>query len=99
MSTCIARLKNLFKSHQGILCENVRQLGHLKDENARLQEEVDKLRQSKGYIKDAQTVINEVVNKYFQMGHDGEIKSERVKAAEAFLKTQSIAEVMDDEGH
>ena len=62
MATYISRVKNLFLSQQGIMSENVKQLSKLKDENARLQSEVDKMRKEKGAVKDAQTVINEMVN-------------------------------------
>ena len=91
MATYISRVKNLFLSQQGIMSENVKQLSKLKEENARLQSEVDKMRKEKGAVRDAQTVINEMVNQYFQAGHDCDIKSERVKDAEDFLKSPTIA--------
>ena len=52
------------------------------EENTKLQAEIDRLRQSQNSIRDAQTVIDEIVNRYFEMGHDRDLKDKRIFKAD-----------------
>ena len=47
-------------------------------DNKRLSEEVSKLHNEKQIVHDTQYVINELVNQFFAMGNDKELKAGRL---------------------
>ena len=49
-------------------------------------------------MKDAQDVINELVERYFQSGQDEAVKSKRIVEAEQFLETQTLEQIMEADG-
>ena len=94
----MTRLRNLFQQHQRLTFESTKQLNHLREENAKLKEQLDAARQREGRVKDAQDVINELVERYFQSGQDEAVKSKRIVEAEQFLATQTLTQIMEAEG-
>lgn len=98
VATFAARLDNLFQQHQRLTIESKKQLNHLKEENTRLEREMETMRLSHNNIKDAQAVIDAIVNQYFSMGQDADAKALRLREAEQFLKTPTLQQLMDSEG-
>ena len=98
VGTFMTRLRNLFQQHQRLTFESTKQLNHLREENAKLKEQLDAARQREGRVKDAQDVINELVERYFQSGQDEAVKSKRIVEAEQFLATQTLTQIMEAEG-
>lgn len=50
----------------------------MKEENARLQSEIDIFRRKDISVKDANKVIESIVNSYFAVGNDRDLKSKRM---------------------
>ena len=61
----MSRLKNVFKQEQTLVAESIKHIEELKEENKKLVEQVEQLRLNQNRVKDVQTVINELVEKYF----------------------------------
>lgn len=49
-------------------------------------------------MHDAQYVINKLVNQFFAMGNDKDLKSKRLKEASRFLEDETISEMIEKEG-
>lgn len=96
LSTCIGRMKNLFKQQQRLTSESIRQMGLLNKRIVNLQEENDHLRRTQSSIKDAQEVIDAIVEKYFRDGKQKELKTLRIAEAEKFLEEDPLSKMVDE---
>lgn len=56
------------------------------------------LRKEKLIVKDAQHVVNELVNQFFAMGNDRDMKAGRLAEAEKFLHDETITQMLEKEG-
>jgi len=78
MTTWMSRLQNLFTQQSCLITESQKNLTEMKAENARLQSEIDTFRRKDISVKDANKVIEQIVNSYFAVGNDKDLKSKRI---------------------
>ena len=94
----LRRMRNLFNQHQFLLSQSHLKLTDLIADNNRLKQEISDLRKEKMVVHDAQHVINTLVNQFFAMGNDKDLKDRRLKEASRFLQDETIEQMIEKEG-
>lgn len=86
----VKRLRNLLNQHSFLLLQSKQKLSDLVADNKLLKDEVSQLRSEKLIVHDAQHVINELVNQFFAMGNDKNLKANRLTEAEKYLQSETM---------